>query len=79
MARYPTLDAQASDEVTYERHLLTLKKELEKPKPKQDVVLELMQVTFPHRRRYILDEAASVRDILHKFPALKMPDVVSEG
>lgn len=74
--RYPPTDMSIStDDATFERHLSALNKELEKPRPNKEVILELMKNTFSHCRESILDNAL-VADILKKYPALRKPDVV---
>ena len=40
-------------------------------------LLELMKLTYNHRREFVLTAASSVEEILTKFPALHQPDVVS--
>ena len=75
--RYPPLNpSEVSDDSTQERHLKALDQEMKKEKPRVAVLLELMELTFSHRREYVLNVASSVEDILKKFPALCQPDVV---
>lgn len=47
LERYPPLNTAAS---TVERHRKALDQELQKEKPRMNVVLELMELTFSHRR-----------------------------
>ena len=75
--RYPPMDvSRITDDATFKRYMSTLNTELDKPKPKKEIILELMRNTFSHRREFILDEASNVAEILEKYPALRLPDVV---
>lgn len=77
--RYPPLDANdITDESTHERHMKALKAELERDKQRICVVQELMELTFGHRREFVLNHATSVEEILATYPALRQPDVVSD-
>ena len=77
--RYPPVnEAEMLDEDVYQKHLKTLNNELEKSKPKKDVLIDLMAVTYSNRRTYILEQAESVQEIIEKFPAfLVYPEIVS--
>ena len=74
LERYPPLeisdvdDRQAAD---------ALNKELEKDKPRKDVVLQCAKNSFTERRQYILSTQASVADIISRYKALSLPYVVS--
>ena len=75
--QYPPIDPLgASDETTYERHMIALDNELKKDKPRKDIVAELMRGTFVQRREFVLNSATSVADILKKYGGLTMADVV---
>ena len=52
---------------------------MEKQKPRSSTVIPLMKSTFSTRRQYILSdgEEISVRQILKKWPALRLSCVVS--
>lgn len=54
-----------------------LRKEMLNAKPRKDIFLPLMKITFSLRRHYILHDALSVCDILQDYPALKLTDAVS--
>ena len=41
------------------------------------MVLELMELTYGKRRIFVTRKATCVHEIVDKYPALKMPDVVS--
>ena len=67
-----------SDEATYHRNAAALEKELEKAKPRKEVLLELMKATFPQRRQQVLsDEGLPVQEMLENYPAFSYPDIVS--
>ena len=60
--RYPPVnEAEMLDEDVYHKHLKTLNNELEKSKPRKDVLIDLMAVTYSNRRTYILEQAESVQ------------------
>ena len=76
--RYPPLNpAEITDESTHERHMKALKAELNRDHQRICSVLELMELTFCHRREFVLNYATSVEEILTTYPALRQPDVVS--
>ena len=51
--------------------------EMEKERPRKDIILPLMKETFYARRQYILHDEGSVSSKLLKYSCLKMPPVVS--
>ena len=55
-----------------------IKKEMEKDRPRKDVLLSLMKSTFYVRRQYILESSDPVNLKLEKYPALRMPPIVSK-
>ena len=65
------------DDVSYERNMTRLSKELEKTKPNNDVLVDLMHQTFPNRRQWIISDEHPVSLICEKFPLLKSPGHVS--
>ena len=67
----PEADVDAEDDVSYERHIKTLKQEHKKVKPNPHIVTELMAVTFKRRHKEILDQPSPVSSILVKFPFLQ--------
>lgn len=73
--RYPSIRPQG-DETIQQEHLQALSKELEKDKPRKDILLPLMKSTFYERRKYILSSDESVLAKLEKYPALRMPPLV---
>lgn len=60
--------------------LQLLKQEMAKPKPRVEVLKELMARTFSSRREWILDTTSvrSVKDITAEFPLLKKSIYVSD-
>ena len=76
--RYPPV-THLSDEATYHRNAAALDKELEKVKPRKEILLELMRVTFPQRRQQILsDDYGSVQEVMVNYPAFSYPEIVSK-
>ena len=57
--------------------LNTIEKELQKDKPRKDILLPLMKSTFYTRRRAILRSDDAVTNKLEKYSALKMPPLVN--
>lgn len=78
-SRYPQVRPQEGDDEASEvRSMQALSKEMtKKEKPRKEVVLPLMKATFYARRQFVIREARSVASILQRFPAFKMPSVVS--
>lgn len=70
--RYPPVQAgeNTSDDAE------ALQKELEKEKPRKDVVLPLFKRTFPERRQYILTTSDPVSEVTSKYKALLLPYAV---
>ena len=69
-----------NDTVSNERNLIALKKEMEKEKPRKDVILSLLHQTFQIRRDEILSDRneVSVSSILSSYKALSLPYAVSK-
>ena len=65
------------DPITDKSNLEAVVKELERELPRKDVILPLMKRLFSSRRHFILNDAVSVAETLLKYPALKLPFVVS--
>lgn len=74
-SRYPPLQPSTSDPAQ-EQHMQAIVKEMEKEKPRKDILLPLMKSTFYVRRQHILDSEETVTTKLERFPALRMPPVV---
>lgn len=73
--RYPKMCAQDEDAGGHPNEE-ALRKEMEKEKPRKDIVLQLMKGTFYTRRQYILNSEGSVVSKLAKYPGLRMSTVV---
>ena len=78
--RYPPVPDSDNDTVSNERNLIALKKEMEKEKPRKDVILSLLHQTFQIRRDEILSDRneVSVSSILSSYKALSLPYAVSK-
>ena len=75
-SRYPAVELEG-DEITYKRNCTAIMKECEKNKPRKDIILPLLKETYSYRRSYILHDAISAMDVLHKFPPLNKTYAVS--
>lgn len=73
--RYPSIRPHG-DDASQQQQKQALSKEMDKEKPRKDILLPLMKSTFYERRQYILDRDDSVLAKLEKYPALKMPPLV---
>ena len=71
LQRYPPLEISTDDGTAAE----ALCKELEKEKPRKDV-LRLSKDTFTERRQYILSTQTSVAEIIARYKALSLPYMV---
>lgn len=76
-SRYPPL-THSDDNVDASDSIDALNIELEKPKPRKDVVLSLMKSTYYPRRTFILNDPGTVSNKVTKYSAFMMPSVVSE-
>ena len=54
-----------------------LQKELEKEKPRKDVVLPLLKETFPERRHFVLSTQVSVVELTERYKSFLLPYAVS--
>ena len=80
--RYPvtgtSLDTlMHEDPETLEKHKKGMSKEMEKPRPRDSILLQLIKSTYTDRRMYILDGSTSIEETLSMYPALRRPAVVS--
>ena len=64
------------DDISFQRHNRVLQAEWSKVKWNVMVVGELMERTFPMRRREILDNSCNVQTLFKKFPFLQDPEQV---
>lgn len=74
---YPPLHGE--DDVSYGRNIELLKAEIGKPKPRTDVLKDLMGRTFPNRWDNFVNrsEPATLLQYLSEFPLLKKTTYVS--
>ena len=79
LRRYPSTDELHGqvDEETAAQHCKLMNTEAGKTKPRNQIILPLMKVTYVTRSLYIRTEASSVKEILGTYAALKLPSVVS--
>ncbi len=79
---YPKAPPLASsiiiDESAVERHMKLLQKEEKKVSPSKHIISELMDKTFNHRRRDLLEGVLPVSKIISIYPALSRSHHVSK-
>ena len=61
---------------TSEGDITAMKVELQNHRPRENILIELMQATFPSRKS-LINQKKSVADIVLTYPALKLPKIVS--
>ena len=67
LSHYPPLDeGNLPDDTTFSRHMGALDKEMANRRPKSEVVLELMELTYGKRRIFV---TTCVQEIVDKYPA----------
>lgn len=78
LTRYPPMKHVGDDEVSVSRNTQLLHKELEKDKPRKEIVLSLARQTYFSRRAQVLSEAeeVSASGLLLQYKELKKPYVV---
>ena len=77
LTRYPPIRDLGDDDVSVERNVEQLKKELEKCKPRKEIVLTLARHTYCACRAVILSENdVSVHGLVLQFKELTKPYVV---
>ena len=64
------------DDISFQRHNRVLQAEWSKVKRNVMMVEELMERTFPMRRREILENSCDVQTLFKKFPFLQDPEQV---
>ena len=76
--RYPPLPEGVSDDASNQRNITALQKEMEKEKPRKDVVLSLLNQTFATCREEIVSNSGdvTVTSILSTYKALTLPYAV---
>lgn len=79
LRRYPVpvQDFTADDPAGVDQHRKAISEELKKAKPRDSVLLPLMQSTYQERRMFVESEASAASEILADYPALCHPAVVS--
>lgn len=82
LSRYPVSTASNnSTEVTEDAeslsgHIESIKKEMEKERPRDSLLAQLMRSTYRYRRDQIITESIPVSKVLEDFPALKRSAMV---
>ncbi len=74
---YVEISINQDDQVAHERNTDHLKKEIEKPKHKVDVIKELIRRTLKNRRDMVLSGDVRPAELLLYFPHLKKANYVS--
>ena len=74
---YPAIPEGADDEESTKRNLELLKGESLKPKPRSDVMKDLLTRTFPVRRVTILNSNSTIVDVVKENSYLKKCAYVS--
>jgi len=73
---YPSLAGVVEDETAHTRNIEQLQLEIDKPKPRLDVVHTLMTETFTRCRKWILEQK-TVNAVIKEYPFLRKPIHVS--
>ena len=77
LARYPPMKDTGDDDIAVQRNNQLLIKELQKDRPRKEVVCSLARQTYSTRRQNILSsEEATVAHLTQEFPFLKKPYIV---
>ena len=78
LTRYPPVRDTGDDDITVDRNILQLTKELQKEKPRREVVLSLAQQTYTSRRQETLSDShdITVTTLVQEYGALKKSYVV---
>lgn len=76
--RYPPLPEGDNDDASTQRNVNALKKEMERERPRKDVVLSLLTQTFAARREEIVSDGSdiTVTSIISVHKALTLPYAV---
>lgn len=64
------------DDQSYQRHIKCLKSEWGKRQPNVTFVQQLMNLTYPQRRHWILEQPRAGVDVLELFPCLSSSEQV---
>ena len=78
LTRYPPLRDVGGDDITVQRNIALVTKELEKERPRKEVGLSLVRQSHGARRQQILAESedTTATALLEEFPVLKKIYVV---
>lgn len=77
LTRYPPMKDTGDDDITVQRNNQLLIKELQKDRPRKEVLCSLARQTYSTRRQSILSsEEATVACLFQEFPFLKKPYIV---
>ena len=79
LTRYPPVQDTGDDDVTVQRNMQLLNKELQKDRPRKEIILALARQTYPARRQRILAgcDNLTIALLLQEYSALRKPYVVS--
>ena len=67
----------AEDKETLDQHFMAISEEMKKARPRDRILLPLMKSTFSTRWLFVTKDAASAKELLEKYPCLKLPIIVS--
>ena len=68
--------AAGEDKASYSRFCSKISEEFMRKKPRPEVYQSLISLTYPHRRREMLDTLRRVTDVLQQHPFLRQEDQV---
>lgn len=74
---YPSLSGEPEDDTTHSRNLTLLQEEMDKLKPSNKNVKNLMTRTFLNRREWILNSEVAISKIIEVYPCLEHVTYVS--
>ena len=74
---YPSLSGEPEDDTTHSRNLALLQEEMDKLKPSNKNVKNLMTRTFLNWREWILNSEAAISQIIEVYPCLELVIYVS--
>ena len=78
LTRYPPLRDTGDDDITVQRNLQLLIKEVQKDRPRKEIVCSLARQTYSSRRQKIIStsEEMSISFILQQYPFFKKTYIV---
>ena len=79
LTRYPPVKDTGDDDVTVERNIQLLNKEIQKDRPRKEIILALARQTYIARRQRILEgcDDLTVALLFQEYCVLKKPYIVS--